>query len=80
MNLNGRAWIRASFRTSIFVKQEMCIRDSGYATELTLDMPFSMTVEGETITVQMTMELIYHNPGQPVTMSFPDFSSYVEAA
>ena len=58
----------------------MTLNSDGYATELTLDMPFSMTVEGETITVQMTMELIYHNPGQPVTMSFPDFSSYVEAA
>lgn len=58
----------------------MTLNRDGYATELTLDMPFSMTVEGETIEVQMTMELVYHNPGQPVTMSFPDFSSYVEAA
>ena len=30
----------------------MKLNRDGYATELTLDMPFSMTVEGETITVQ----------------------------
>lgn len=58
----------------------MKINEEGYPTEVTMELPYTMTIEGETITVDMSIEMAYNNPGQPVTMNFPDFSAFVEAA
>lgn len=49
-----------------------------YITGMTMDIPLTMTVSGQALTCRMSLEMSYENPGQPVNVTFPDFSDYTE--
>ncbi len=56
----------------------MTVNGEGYATEISMDMSFTMEMEGTVIDCQAIVEMEYHNPGQDVTVEIPDPSDYIE--
>lgn len=57
----------------------LTVNGDGYVASETLSIPLTMTVP-DMGDMEMTMDcaITNHNPGQEVTISFPDFSDYIE--
>lgn len=52
--------------------------ENDYVTAQTMNMEFEMTVQGVKVPVVMDMEVAYINPGESVTIEFPDFTGYLD--
>lgn len=57
---------------------EAVVNKDGYFSSSKVQMKMDMTMEGETISMEMDMDAVYHNPGQPVTIDAPDLEGYTE--
>ena len=55
------------------------VNKDGYIAQESMTMVMTMTVEGQEITLTLNMDAVYNNPGQAVTVEFPDLSDFVEA-
>ena len=55
------------------------VNKDGYIAQESMTMVMTMTVEGQEITLTLNMDAVYNNPGQAVTVDFPDLSDFVEA-
>lgn len=60
------------------VSGETVVNKDGYFTTSKIKMVMEMTVQGETMNVNMDMTGIYNNPGQPVTITAPSLDGYTE--
>lgn len=54
------------------------INKDGYYTSAKVNMEISMSAEGETISMAMTVDATINNPGEDVTITLPDVSGYTE--
>ena len=57
---------------------EAVVNKDGYFSSMNIKMSMDMTVQGETVGVEMDTDAIYHNPGQAVTLTAPDLEGYQE--
>lgn len=56
------------------------VNSDGYITEETLHIPMSLNVSSTgDMSTELTCTMTNHNPGEEVTIDFPDFSEYVES-
>ena len=56
----------------------MKVNEEGYPTEVTMEMAFTTETEGVLIDCDVMMEMVYNDPGHPVTVEIPDVSEYIE--
>ena len=56
----------------------MTVNKEGYPTAATMNMTFTMKVEGTEIAYEAAVEIVYNNPGQDVSVEIPDTSEYME--
>lgn len=54
------------------------VNKDGYFSSMNIKMSMDMTVQGETIGVEMDTKAVYRNPGQAVTLTAPDLEGYQE--
>ena len=54
------------------------IDSNGYLAEESVSGAIETQTMGETVSMTMNMQVIYNNPGQPVSITMPDLSDYVE--
>lgn len=54
------------------------VNKDGYVSKQDITIDCEMTVQGQTAKLSMTMDMVYNNPGQAVTVEFPDFEGYSE--
>ena len=57
---------------------EAVVNKDGYFSSMNIKMSMDMTVQGETVGVEMDTNAVYHNPGQAVTLTAPDLEGYQE--
>ena len=57
---------------------EAVVNKDGYFSSMNIKMSMDMTVQGETVGVEMNTNAVYHNPGQAVTLTAPDLEGYQE--
>ena len=57
---------------------EAVVNKDGSFSSMNIKMSMDMTVQGETVGVEMDTDAIYHNPGQAVTLTAPDLEGYQE--
>lgn len=57
---------------------EAVVNKEGYFASSKILMKMDMTLEGETITMDLDMDVDYRNPGQSVTIDTPDLEGYTE--
>lgn len=60
------------------VSGESVVNKDGYFTTAKIKMVMEMTMQGETMNVDMNMNAVYNNPGQPVTITEPNLDGYTE--
>lgn len=54
------------------------VNKDGYFTSMDMNMDYSMEVEGQQMSYTMEINLTVPNPGQEITIDFPDFSDFEE--
>lgn len=57
---------------------EAVVNKEGYFSSSKILMKMDMTVEGETIAMEIDMDAVYNDPGQTVTIDTPDLDGYTE--
>lgn len=57
---------------------EAVVNKEGYFTSVNIKMSMDMTVQGQTVSVEMDTDSVYRNPGQAVTLQAPDLEGYQE--
>ena len=60
------------------VSGESVINKDGYVTSGEVKMVMDMTMEGETVSVEADIKMVYHNPGQAVEVAEPSLEGYTE--
>lgn len=61
------------------VSGESVVNKEGYFSSAKVKMVMEMTVEGETVSMEIAVDMVYHNPGQTVEFAAPeDLDSYEE--
>lgn len=56
----------------------MTVNKEGYPTNAAMTMAFAMEVEGTVVQCEAVVDVVYHNPGQEVSVEIPDASEYME--
>lgn len=57
---------------------EAVVNKEGYFSSSKILMKMDMTAEGETVAMEMDVDVVYQNPGQSVTVDSPDLEGYTE--
>ncbi|MDO5550467.1 MAG: hypothetical protein Q4F76_04805 [Lachnospiraceae bacterium] len=57
---------------------EAVVNKEGYFSSSKILMKMDMTVEGESVAMEIDMDVVYQNPGQSVTIDTPDLEGYTE--
>lgn len=60
------------------VDGEATVNKDGYITAQKVNLSMEMTLEGQTITIDMVTDTTYKNPGQQVEVTAPDLEGYTE--
>lgn len=60
------------------VSGECLVGSDGYLKSETLSMEIELSAQGQTASMVMDMEVVYNNPGQPVTVELPSTDGYTE--
>lgn len=60
------------------VSGECLVNGDGYYESSSVVIELELSMEGETASMKMDMDLTYNNPGQPVEITMPDTEGYTE--
>lgn len=63
------------------VKDVACsvtVNKDTYITKMTMNLPMTMKISGQSMEATIDLTMTYNNVGQPVNITFPDFSGYAE--
>lgn len=60
------------------VKGTATVNKDGYISAMQMELPLSLSVEGQDMTLNIDMDITYNNPGSEVKVELPDLSSYEE--
>lgn len=56
----------------------MVVNEDGCLLSMTTHIVYEMEIEGTPVAYDMNLDIVYNNPGQPVTIEVPDLSEYTE--